>query len=818
MNKVIEIRNKWDEIFNAKAVSYFVKIFGAICIGISTIALTRLFPFIDILGERELVFIALLVPFAYIVKEELAVCLYAVIIFFALSNGNGALGMIAGLLSIFVCGNCRFICTLAMLIPWLLMNITEIENPLLSLNLGYLIFFICVYFNEKLASNGWKYAFTLYYTIAAYYFGLYGQVVKDFFQGTWPEYAYTNSAYNPWDAFNTYAKLDEYFATLDVASLSILILLNLILCYTIYKVMGLKNIKYLNMSIEIRDAIVFLSAIAMTVVIMFGITKLYNPELKGYSISIIIQGIGAYVLTRPFASHAICRELKKKRSNYEEGKSVDLLESGEFSRSIKEEIESVLETYLNQSKYEAILSADKIPTNAILIYGKQELDKGLIVENILGRTGLETVYYRGDSLLREYRENGKIELFEALDNGKKLKVIVIDKIEGLVNGTFAQTDFGKALQKYFVTMISSQSANLGVLFIMTTEMPEILPEALYDRTRISKVLYGMQDDSILLNGTYRLIRPIGKGGGGIVYQAYHERLDVNVVVKKIKNHISGKNSYKAEAEVLKRIKHTYLPKVYDVFAESEDYYTVMDYVPGHDLQEELLRRGCISQGTVLKWGKQLVQAIGYLHSQNPPIIHSDIKPSNIMLMPDGNVCLIDFNISLIFDKTCNGVGVTPGFSPIEQYGSIENYEKKLESIEKTPGVRVTPQSAALAEDTVPLDINGFMDSQNEAIESKNTGIEANGIFEGGRISYAEMSRYAYSGLSEKSDIYSLGVVMYTLLTGIKPQPDFNKIKPISLCDVNLSQRFAVIIEKMMCVNPGDRYQNIYEVERDLKQL
>src|SRR5690606_24734825 len=74
------------------------------------------------------------------------------------------------------------------------------------------------------------------------------------------------------------------------------------------------------------------------------------------------------------------------------------------------------------------------------------------------------------------------------------------------------------------------------------------------------------------------------------------------------------------------------------------------------------------QKKVIKWAIQLIEALVYLHKQNPPIIHSDIKPANIMLTPSDDICLIDFNISSIFTgKGARTIGFSDGYSPPEQY-------------------------------------------------------------------------------------------------------------------------------------------------------
>ncbi len=140
-----------------------------------------------------------------------------------------------------------------------------------------------------------------------------------------------------------------------------------------------------------------------------------------------------------------------------------------------------------------------------------------------------------------------------------------------------------------------------------------------------------------LNDTYTLMDEIGSGGGGVVYRAYHERLRVDVVVKKIKENVKGILESRAEADILKNIKHTYLPRVYDFLEIDHEVYTVMDYIPGKSLDKALKETRRFPQKQVLEWATELAEALEYLHSQKPPIIHSDIKPANIMLTPEGRI-------------------------------------------------------------------------------------------------------------------------------------------------------------------------------------
>jgi serine/threonine-protein kinase len=136
--------------------------------------------------------------------------------------------------------------------------------------------------------------------------------------------------------------------------------------------------------------------------------------------------------------------------------------------------------------------------------------------------------------------------------------------------------------------------------------------------------------------------------------------------------------FRREASVLARLDHPNLPKVSDYFAEANRDYLVMDFVPGKDLKElmdEARNRGrFLSEDQVLGWAAQILDALEYLHTQDPPVLHRDIKPANIKLTPSGTIKLVDFGLVKLMapDKertvtVLQGRG-TAQYTPLEQYG------------------------------------------------------------------------------------------------------------------------------------------------------
>lgn len=148
---------------------------------------------------------------------------------------------------------------------------------------------------------------------------------------------------------------------------------------------------------------------------------------------------------------------------------------------------------------------------------------------------------------------------------------------------------------------------------------------------------------------YQVLAKIGQGSGGIVYKALHKRLNKFVIIKQLKHVGQTPADSRKEVDLLKQLKHTYLPQVLDFIQENGQTYTVMDFVDGADMDSMVKSGRKFTAAEVRRYAIQLCSAVKYLHSQNPPIIHSDIKPSNIMLNSNNDICLIDFNVSLVFN-------------------------------------------------------------------------------------------------------------------------------------------------------------------------
>jgi serine/threonine-protein kinase len=161
---------------------------------------------------------------------------------------------------------------------------------------------------------------------------------------------------------------------------------------------------------------------------------------------------------------------------------------------------------------------------------------------------------------------------------------------------------------------------------------------------------------------------------GAVYLATDLRLGSKVAVKEnLDMSPESQQQFELEARVLATLRHPHLPRVQDFFVADGRQYLVMDYIAGEDLEEVVEKRGPLPPQEAVRWLLQVLDAVQYLHSQNPPIIHRDIKPANIKLSPDGRAYLVDFGIAKVLragNRTQAGArAVTPGYSPPEQYGT-----------------------------------------------------------------------------------------------------------------------------------------------------
>lgn len=298
-----------------------------------------------------------------------------------------------------------------------------------------------------------------------------------------------------------------------------------------------------------------------------------------------------------------------------------------------------------------------------------------------------------------------------------------------------------------------------------------------------------------LTSTYEIYQKIGEGGGGEVYVAMHKRLQKKVVLKKIKSSVSIKDC-RIEVDILKNLRHSYLPQVIDfieIWSQDGQYiegiYTVMDYIPGKSLQNMMDEGHKFSEQEVLKYAKQLCEALSYLHSQNPPIIHGDIKPDNIMITPEGNVCLIDFNISGVLEgQGIELLGLSYGYASPEQIQAGEEMKRQMvaERIRRAQNRQMQPQRQQLNDRTKILpqndpdktvllsspdpDATVLMGQQDpDATVLLNREVAASMEYvppvQKAPVQEPPFKPTISVVIDKRSDVFSVGATLYKLLTG-----------------------------------------------------
>ncbi|MDO4337282.1 MAG: serine/threonine-protein kinase [Eubacteriales bacterium] len=318
--------------------------------------------------------------------------------------------------------------------------------------------------------------------------------------------------------------------------------------------------------------------------------------------------------------------------------------------------------------------------------------------------------------------------------------------------------------------------------------------------------------SEIIGSTYRIIREIGSGGGGTVYLAEHVRVHNRVVLKADKRSLTTPpESLRREVDILKELKHEHIPKVYDYFPEKGQVYTVMEYIEGESLDKLLERGEKFTQPQIIQWAKQLLDALAYLHSSkhgesSVGYIHADIKPSNLIVAPNRELFLIDFNIALALGEDYVAAVGSAGYASPEHYGKDrfmdcgrENNADAAENGKNATEIFSGERAAIFieGEDTVLSTVPDTVIDEDTVLEEEERGAEAG---QGKRF---------LGLLDARSDIYSVGATLYHLFSGKRPAKDAREVIPLSETDYN--PQIVRIIKKAMEPDPTLRYQTAEEM-------
>ncbi len=276
----------------------------------------------------------------------------------------------------------------------------------------------------------------------------------------------------------------------------------------------------------------------------------------------------------------------------------------------------------------------------------------------------------------------------------------------------------------------------------------------------------------MIQNRYLIVHLIGKGGMGEVYLAVDQRLGSAVALKRTffaGDEMLG-NAFEREARILARMRHPVLPKVSDHFGEGGEQFLVMEHISGDDLAKRLeTSQKPFPASWVLFWADQLLDALSYLHSHEPPIIHRDIKPQNLKLTDENHIILLDFGLS-------------------------------------KSSAAIPPESKA-----------------------GGTGSTGNtGSVVGYTPHYAPMEQIRGIGTNQRSDLYSLSATLYQLMTNKIPADALSRadcllngmadpIQPLYELNPEISNGVSDVILKGMEVSQEKRYSNAREMQKILRK-
>lgn len=240
----------------------------------------------------------------------------------------------------------------------------------------------------------------------------------------------------------------------------------------------------------------------------------------------------------------------------------------------------------------------------------------------------------------------------------------------------------------------------------------------------------------VLQGRYEIIRTVGIGGMGAVYQARDKRFTKVIRVCAIKEMINSApapqlrelaiKNFEREANILATLNHPAIPKIFDCFSEGNRSYLVLEFIEGQDL-ESLLQRteSFLPEEQVISWAIQICDVLSYIHNHKPnPIIFRDLKPSNIMLNNQDRIVLIDFGIAKVFQAGQKGTMIgTEGYSPPEQYKGIADPRGDIYALGATMHHLLTKRDPRLEapftfHECPPRSLNPGVSEQLEAVVMK----------------------------------------------------------------------------------------------------
>lgn len=310
----------------------------------------------------------------------------------------------------------------------------------------------------------------------------------------------------------------------------------------------------------------------------------------------------------------------------------------------------------------------------------------------------------------------------------------------------------------------------------------------------------------ILHGRYRIEHVLGSGGFGHVYLGIDLTTNQQYALKEyLVSGASGEEQLKHEAAVLRQLHHPNIPAFRDAFIERGRYYIVINYIEGKDLTELLRvarqRNETIPISQVMGWILSICDAVLFLHSQHPPIIHRDIKPDNIRITSEGTAMLVDLgNAKAAIDGARTLLFIrhqgTPGYAPPEQYpgGSGTDIRSDVYALGGTLYFSLTGQE--------PPSVS----TRNQALQKGLSDLPT------------LQERLANNPPADNSGADAIRDFKLGVTKPGKPAPRHSRhVAQLGTLPPDLLNRLNRIIQKAMAIRPKDRYQSTADFARDLKK-
>lgn len=184
----------------------------------------------------------------------------------------------------------------------------------------------------------------------------------------------------------------------------------------------------------------------------------------------------------------------------------------------------------------------------------------------------------------------------------------------------------------------------------------------------------LEPEQILCDGKLKIVRQLAFGGLSAIYLALHDNLDMVVLKEAVvppnadpASRAQAEQYLVREAQFLSKLNHSNIARVLDHFVEQGRHYLMLEYFNGPDLRQYVKQHGVVSQVVALGWACEILKILCYLHEQQPPLIHRDLTPDNLVLTNDGKLILIDFGAANQFVGKATGTVVgKQAYIPPEQ--------------------------------------------------------------------------------------------------------------------------------------------------------